>query len=122
MIAMNKTKIGRFGEELAANYLQSLGYQILERNYLAKFGEIDIIAKLNDTIAFVEVKTRKNSVFGTPGQAVNYRKQSKIIKTANLYKMNCHDETVTYRFDVIEIYYDSFEKYKINHIEGAFET
>ncbi|TCS79352.1 YraN family protein [Pectinatus cerevisiiphilus] len=118
---MKKRNIGRLGENIAADYLRDCGYQILAMNYTAKCGEIDIIAKHEDLIVFVEVKTRKNSLYGTAAQAVDYRKQKKIIRTAYLY-ITLQQYDVSYRFDVIEIYYNFFGQYKLNHIEGAFEV
>ena len=57
-------EIGKFGEKIAANHLKRNGYRILENNFRCKFGEIDIIALHRDTMVFVEVKTRKNNLFG----------------------------------------------------------
>ena len=78
-------KIGKVGEQEAVKFLKKKNYKIIDQNFSCKIGEIDIIAYQKDTIVFVEVKTRKNNLFGTPGQAVNKSKQKKIIKTALYY-------------------------------------
>ena len=64
--------MGARGEDEAAKYLQNKGYTILKRNFHSKFGEIDIIAKINNTVCFIEVKTRKNNRYGRPAEFVNY--------------------------------------------------
>lgn len=118
---MNKKQIGSLGEKYAADYLMSCDYIILAKNFSAKCGEIDIIARLEKTIVFVEVKTRKRFDFGTAAQAVDYKKQQKIIKTAQAYIICHNDETFSYRFDIIEVYYNNSGQYRLNHIKGAFE-
>lgn len=121
---MNTTKIGLAGESAAAEYLVKKGYRIAERNYKCKVAEIDIIAYNNDdTLCFIEVKTRKNSQFGYPSEFVNGRKQHKIHLGAMSYINKKHiDKEV--RFDVIEVYASmTGEEVKItgiNHIENAF--
>lgn len=118
---MKKKELGRLGENIAAAYLKENGCRILEMNFTAKYGEIDIIAQEKNTLLFVEVKTRKNSLYGTAAQAVNYKKQRKIILTASAY-MSLHENTVSNcRFDIIEIYYNNSSSYKVNHLKGAFE-
>lgn len=114
---MNKKDFGVWGEEQAYGYLQKHGHEILERNYRVKQGEIDIISRIGNILCFVEVKTRKNSDFGLPCEAVNYLKQKKIRMVSAIY-LSTH--TVFYdeiRFDIIEVYSQNQE---IVHIEGAF--
>ncbi|WP_196594293.1 YraN family protein [Pectinatus sottacetonis] len=118
---MDKKKIGSLGEKCAADFLQKQGYKILNMNFFSKYGEIDIIAKKGSFLIFVEVKTRKNTFFGTAAQAVDIKKQRKIIHTAEFYILLHQNLPVNYRFDIIEIYYKQFTCYKVNHIKGAFE-
>ena len=115
---------GKCGEDCAAQYLKKQGYKILEQNYKNKIGEIDIIAKHNKTLVFIEVKTRKNSEFGTPAEAVTYYKKQKIVNTARYYlAKNPTDMDIS--FDVIEVFgsFDGtqFELYNINHLQYVFE-
>lgn len=120
-MATTKT-IGDFGENAAAMYLKHKGYTILERNFHSHFGEIDIIARDKDGFyVFVEVKTRKNTLYGRPSEYVDYKKQSRIRKTALYYT---HSDSVDMRFDIVEIIYSQTNEEskidEINHIENAF--
>lgn len=117
-------KRGDFGEETAAKHLKMRGYKILCRNYHSRFGEIDIVAKKGEYYVFVEVKLRKNNVFGGGAAAVDQIKQAKIIKTAQLYitQHNLYNEPI--RFDVVVVT-DGERKFgikreKIEVIENAF--
>lgn len=116
---------GNFGEDEAAEYLKKNKYKILERNYKNKLGEIDIIAEKNKEITFVEVKTRQSDKFGKPFEAVNLKKQRKIILCSKAYLLNKSLYERNVHFDVIEVYgslSDGFFDFeKINHIENAIE-
>ncbi|WP_202711318.1 YraN family protein [Sporosalibacterium faouarense] len=112
----NKLK-GDYGEKLAMEYLNDNDYIIIERNFRNRIGEIDIIAKKDNIIVFIEVKSRKNSKYGYGYEAVNKRKQDKIIKLANSYINFKNLRSFQFRFDIIEVY---FEDCRINHIENAF--
>ncbi|MGN0114860.1 MAG: YraN family protein [Acutalibacteraceae bacterium] len=121
---MSGTKsIGNSGEDLAARYLESKGYDIIARNFHSRYGEIDIIAKNAEYIAYVEVKTRSINSYGLPREAVTLQKQQKIIKTAYVFEAQ-HPYDLQPRFDVIEIYTtgkNEFAPRKLTHIKGAFE-
>lgn len=111
-------EIGTFGENAAAEYLEEKGYEILERNFKTPAGEIDIIAlSPEDVYVFVEVKTRSSSKFGLACEAVDRRRQLRIMRTAQIYLIKGD-----MRFDVIEVYYNGkdFKITEINHIENAF--
>lgn len=118
---MPKNEMGAWGEEQAAKYLAGQGYTVLERNFRSRFGEIDIIAKKDNTICFIEVKTRKKSSYIMPMEAVNYSKQRKIIASANAYLMRYYSEKNAFRFDVIEVFYYNRRIFSVNHLKGAFE-
>ncbi len=113
-------EIGRMGEQEAAKYLKQKGYYIIQSNFRCKLGEIDLIAKHKDTLVFIEVKTRKNNLYGTPGQAVNKTKQKKIIKTALYYlKLNdLYHENI--RFDIVEVWQHNHRVKNIHIIPNAF--
>ncbi len=110
---------GKAGENAAAKYLKQNGYKILECNYRKTYGEIDIIAQKGENIAFVEVKTRKNSDYGTPAEFVTSQKQKKIIKTAYNYIQE-HQLDAEFTFDIVEVYIDGRKIKDINHIKNAF--
>ena len=111
---MDKILSGKDGEEKACNQLKSKKYKILEKNYRCLYGEIDIIAKYNNTLVIIEVKYRKSAKFGKGYEAVNYTKQQKIIKTLQYY-INEKNVKMPVRFDVISI-----DDNEITHIENAF--
>ena len=113
--------LGNAGENFAARYLEQHGYKILEKNFRVRSAEIDIIAQIGDVIVFVEVKTRSNIRHGLPAEAVNFRKQKKIIKAASVFLQDEKYFDSPCRFDVIEIYSDGI-KFTARHIENAFEV
>ena len=81
-------EIGKIGEDLACDYLKKHGYEILERNWGNKWGEIDIIAKLKtkETIVFVEVKTKVGEDYGQPENMINKRKLFQVLRMAQIYE------------------------------------
>ena len=114
---MNNIQKGRAGEMIALKYLIDNKANILETNYRINSGEIDIIAKINDELVFIEVKSRTNIKFGYPAEAVDCRKIRKIVNTAKYYILKNNLNNVPIRFDVIDIY---LKDKKINHIVNAF--
>ena len=103
MNKIQKKEIGRKGEEVALRFLKKRGYQIIERNYVCKMGEMDIIAREKDILVFVEVKTRTSTMFGPPQLAVNSKKQSQMSKVALYFLKEKKLEDVKARFDVVAI-------------------
>lgn len=110
---MNKRKIGTEKEELAAEFLKNIGYQIYEKNFRCKIGEIDLIAFDGECLVFVEVKYRKRCQNGYPEEAVTLKKQRTISKVALWYMMerdwSC---SMPSRFDVIAINGDEIRWHK----------
>lgn len=104
---------------MAAAYLERKGYQILERNYRTRDGEIDLIAQREGTVVFVEVKTARNLSFGPPQCWVNCRKRDHLIRAAAAYLAEKSSDEVNCRFDVIAILVDKKEA-KLTHIVNAF--
>ncbi len=111
---------GKFGEDVAANFLEDKGYSIVARNFRIRSAEIDIIAKADDVIVFVEVKARSNIRHGLPSEAVTLRKQKKIIEAASIFLQDFPDYAC--RFDVVEVYLTGGRLKEVNHIENAFEV
>ena len=110
-----KQELGKLGEEKAVEYLKSQGYTIIERNFLCRQGEIDIIAAKNEYLIFIEVKTRSNLLYGSPSEAVNNIKQKHMYKCAKYYLYLNRLEKCFVTFDVIEVLVENFDC-KINHI------
>ncbi len=114
----NKT-IGKYGEQLAKNFLIKKGFKILELNYrYSRLAEIDIIAQKDDTIHFVEVKTRTQSIFGTPLEAINQTKLKSIYKCALYYMQNISKKYKKYQIDAIGIILNKNDEPKITYIEN----
>lgn len=102
---MTSTRVkGSFYEAKAASYLERLGYRILAMNYRCRLGEIDLIAKHENYLTFIEVKYRRSDSQGSPFEAVTYRKQQTIYKTAQYY-MQSHRilQDTPCRFDVVAV-------------------
>lgn len=118
-----KTNVaGKLGEDCAAKFLESKGYTIITRNFRIRSAEIDIIAQINDVIVFVEVKARSSTRHGLPVEAVNLRKQRKIIEAASVFLQDDNFCDCACRFDVVEIYLSGEHVEEVNHIENAFEV
>ena len=101
-----KRRVGNLGEELACRYLEKHGYKVVDRNFAAKIGEIDIIAEntAERVFSFIEVKSRNSLEFGLPCQAVSAAKQGRIRRTAELYlKTHKISKNFSISFDIIEI-------------------
>ncbi len=110
---------GRWGEELAADYLAANGYSIAERNWRMHHYEIDIIAYKGDRIIFVEVKTRTNND-DDPLEAIDKKKTNRLIRAGQVYvNYNRIDHKI--QFDLIAIN-GTAERYNIEHIEDAFQS
>lgn len=105
-----KKKIGNAGETLAEEILKSKGYYIIKRNFSCPYGEVDIIAVKNKVIAFVEVKTRTSSYYGSPAEAVDLKKQRHIKNAAKYFLSRYRREYEAVDFQVMEIL--------SNHITG----
>lgn len=119
------TQFGQYGEDLGIKYLQNKGYLVIDRNFNRKCGELDIIAKKDNKIIFIEVKTRdanKNFEQGAGEESINYYKQRRLLKTAELYLLEKKlPDNLFWQFDVLSIVIDKQAKIaKIKHIEDAF--
>lgn len=116
-----ENSLGERGENVAAKYLTQLGYKILQRNYLTKVGEIDIVARQGKVLVFVEVKTRTDSE-PRPEDQVNYEKQQQITKAGNLYLSRFGYPQPPARFDVIAIVWPEGREPIIQHHQNAFDA
>ncbi|MBI4355840.1 MAG: YraN family protein [Candidatus Omnitrophica bacterium] len=113
---------GQAGEALAAAFVRRLGWQILERNYRTRFGEVDLIARDGRVVAFVEVRAKGSGSFGTPAESVTARKQQHLIKSALVYLRALRDPGLQPRFDLIAVALDEQGKpQRCELLKNAFE-
>lgn len=117
---MEKKELGKKGEEIALQFLKKKGYRILQKNYVCKLGEIDLIAQEKDTLTFVEVKTRRSTTFGPPQMAVDQKKQEQLSKAALHFLKERRLEEAKARFDVVAILL-SPQGAEIELIRNAFD-
>ncbi len=115
-------KTGRWGEKQAERFLKKAGYKILGRRVRSgKHDEIDLIARVDDTMVFVEVKARKSEVFGRPAAAVNRDKRRKLSRAAVTFLQKCKLRPPYIRFDIVEVVgTPTGDPPEIRHIENAF--
>lgn len=113
---LSRVSLGSSGEAAAARWYESAGYEVLERNWRCREGEIDLIARNADTLIFCEVKTRANAVFGSPVEAVGWAKQSRLRRLAVAYLASRSGSFMPLlRFDIaavvggrVQVYEDAF--------------
>lgn len=118
---MTKKQIGELGEIAAARFLRDKGYIIADTNYICRFGEVDIIAIIDNYLCFAEVKTRSENMLFAPKEAVDVHKRLRIISSAENFIRSKKSELQP-RFDIIEVYMEGENAVKINHIENAYAS
>lgn len=115
-----RKSLGNFGESAAIKFLKDKGCEIIARNYRCRYGEIDIVAKDDYQLVFVEVRTKKGRAFGIPEESIALRKQSKMVSAAQTYIQEKGLEASDWRIDVIAIEVDSKDKVqRIDVIQNA---
>lgn len=115
-----RLKLAKVGEDLAAQYLERSGIEIVARNARTRWGEIDLVGRQGATWVFVEVKTRRSLRFGLGAEAVNYHKQQKILRMAQIYLARIRQDDVPVRFDVVEITYRREGPPQVRYLANAF--
>lgn len=120
----DKDAIGRRGEAIAGRWLYAWGgCKVLYRNYRPEGGgELDIVCRHGDVLAFVEVKTRTSTAFGRPGQAVTLEKQQLILRGASAWLRLLGYPEIAWRYDVVEVLLLPGSKPRVNWIQAAFNT
>lgn len=118
---LTRQEVGQMGEDAAALHLVKRGYEVVARNYHSRFGEVDIIAKNEKYLVFVEVKTRTKGAEVQPKESVDALKQRRLVKTAMIY-LSERGADLQPRFDVIEVWIERKigAILALNHIENAF--
>lgn len=114
-------RLAERGENVAAKYLTNQGYKIIERNFLVKVGEVDIVARDGKTLVFVEVKTRTDETVA-PESQVNNTKQHQITKAAKQFMTRYGHPQPPARFDIIAVVWPEGREPMIRHTQHAFEA
>jgi putative endonuclease len=119
---MKRQTTGRLGEKIAVEFLKKKGYEILATNYRCSEGEIDIITKLNDTLVFVEVRTRSSRKYGSPEESITLNKKEKLRALAERYYQEQENLPDNWRIDVVAVEMGRGGKVKrVEIIENAIE-
>ena len=113
-------RLGRRGERLARTLLQRLGLDILVTNFRCAAGEIDLVAREETTLCFVEVKTRRYRPNSRPADAVGPAKQRRIVRTAHRYLREIGRPDLPYRYDIVEIILDRWRLVEVRYWRNAF--
>lgn len=111
--------LGRWGELVAARWLEHKGWRVLTRRFRVGHRDIDLVAELDGTVAFVEVKARGTAEFGGPMQSVNWKKQRELARAASVWVDRHGRPGLAYRFDVIGIV-RAGGRIRVSHVENAF--
>lgn len=111
-------ELGKWGEDLAAKFLKEQGYEILERDWKSGHHDLDIVAGNEEGLAIVEVKTRRNRLFGDPEEAIDYKKRLSLQSAINHY-IKAHHIKAPVRFDVISIVGTIGSTPEIDHIKDV---
>jgi len=119
-LTRERLELGKFGEDLAFKKIKHLGYKNIIRNYRCPLGEVDLIAKDGNTLAFIEIKTRKGKSIGYAKEAVNAKKRRQLSKVALTYLKSNDCYGAKARFDVIAISIER-DKPQIEVIKNAFD-
>lgn len=112
--------IGKLGEDLAVKFLEEQGFVIYDRNYNYMKTEVDIVAMIENELHFIEVKTRSNSQFSHPEEAVDHKKRENITKTAKFYLLERQFVTIPAVFDVVAVSLDDPNNPEITLFEDAW--
>jgi putative endonuclease len=118
-----RTRLGTRGEDIAAAYLQQQGYLLLERNFRTRYGEVDIVTRHDDTVVFVEVRTRRAGTYGTPEESVTVRKGQRLVLAAQQYLQDNGLEQAHWCIDLVSVRMEGYAP-KVTHLldvvrEGA---
>jgi len=120
-LSSQQNNVGNQAEKIAADYLQQQGLKLLETNYRCRFGEIDLVMRDSKTLIFVEVRLRRNSMFGGAAYSINSSKQKKLIITAEHYLQQHSTVTkLACRFDAILM--DKTSTTNLQWIQSAFDA
>lgn len=112
-------RFGELGERIAERWLRRRGWKILQRRFRNGHRDIDLVAEAEGVVAFVEVKARQGDRFGDPVEAVDWRKQRELGRSARVWIDRHGRASEAYRFDVIGVLITG-DRVRVRHVEGAF--
>lgn len=116
---MNRAVTGQLGERAAAVHLERTGHRIVERNYRCVFGEIDLVAEEDSELAFVEVRTRTSSAFGSPEESIGWQKRQRMTRCALAYLSERQVQDRRWRIDVIAVKLERGRVTRLEHYRHA---
>lgn len=115
----SRKRLGAWGEKVAADHLKASGYELVDRNWRCRQGEIDLVVRKGQELVFVEVKTRRGQQAGMPEEGLTRRKSQKLVNLAKLYLAE-HDLTADWRIDLVAVELDRSGKFvRCEHIPNA---
>lgn len=112
-------RLGRLGELVAERWLVARGWTVLDRRFRSGHRDLDLVVSRGQLVAFVEVKARSGLGFGTPVEAVGWRKQRELVRSAQVWQSRCGRPEHTFRFDVIGVMVEG-RRVRVHHVENAF--
>ena len=121
----SRTMLGDWGEDAVGKYLERQGYQILDRKYRCRWGEIDLVARDGESLVFIEVRTRRSKLFGTPQESVTEAKAGRLVATCEDYLEKRVDENsrgqTEWRIDLVSVHPARGRAPRIEHLRHAVE-
>jgi putative endonuclease len=121
-VTNSRQTLGHVGESAAVRYLESLGWTVLERNYRCRAGEIDVVARDQESVVFVEVRTRASDVFGTPEESITASKARRMMRCALTYMTVHPDLSADWRIDVVAVRVERSRTLSVSHYRNAVES
>jgi putative endonuclease len=118
-MSVARQTLGRVGETVAARWLRRRGWRVMAERFRSGRRDVDLIVERDGMVAFVEVKTRRDAAFGDPIEAVSWRKQRELIRSAKVWADRFGPPGACYRFDVVGVIVVGRDA-RIRHIENAF--
>ena len=121
----SRTILGDWGEDAVGKFLEKQGYQILDRNYRCRWGEIDLVARDGRELVFIEVRTRRSNAFGTPQESMTEAKAGRLVAACEDYLENHVDEKArgetAWRIDLVAVHPSRGRAPRIEHVRHAVE-
>jgi putative endonuclease len=118
----SRQTLGHVGESAAVRHLLGLGWMVLERNYRCRAGEIDVVARDQESVVFVEVRTRASEAFGTPEESITPSKARRMMTCALTYMATHPDLSADWRIDVIAVRVERDRTLSVSHYRNAVES